>query len=643
MENYNNVPTKGTISGMVSAINSNFALTKEMLERLQLTKDKSQGLFASASSLNAKIPSPSVGDWALVGTDSPFAVYVCETAGTWTDSGGEYGEGSIDLSDYATKDEVEEVSDAVAKAPTADADDEYDLAISDEQGYKLVGFKNGHIKTKNFDSSQIKEPVDTDTSEADLDINDDQGYTLVRFEGGHIKTKNFDSSAANSVTTDDGALADMDIKDENGYVLARFEDGHIKTKNFDSSDIQATGSGKPYPLTGSPQKHIAPVSSLNAQLTDFVQGHYWGTGSVSYLYGLYDALVTAHPEWVKKETDIGMDASNTFAMRHYTIRMQTPKVIENRTAENPTNVYSDTVFQPRRILLSMGMHAGNKAAGEPWSLFGGYLAVKEIVESEEDWAMFLKRNFVIDVVPCINPWAMEVGLSAQNSNGVNLNRDFDTAAGSRQQETTNMINLIQDLMTKGLVAVLDTHNSGQSAKVGYLISKPTYKTYNYAVQLTQELKPIIGEIVDAVNAKNVTFIGDKDFFTFNYAANPDATGQMHEYADSQGLMAMTVESANCNYSWCLTQTLVCNILQAMGIAGITAAGGSGGGGGGTTDSVARAAAAAAQNTADTALSTAQAALPSSKIWVGTAAEYELLTTAQKEAVIAFITETSQSS
>lgn len=84
---------------------------KARLTVVEHLKDKAVGLFSSVESLEEKQPSPRLGEWALVGVESPFAVYVCETAGTWTDSGGTYDAGTIDLSDYATKEDFEEIED----------------------------------------------------------------------------------------------------------------------------------------------------------------------------------------------------------------------------------------------------------------------------------------------------------------------------------------------------------------------------------------------------------------------------------------------------------------------------------------------------------------------------------------------------
>jgi len=82
--------------------------------------------------------------------------------------------------------------------------DDADLAISDGSGYDIVQFSEGHIKTKNFDSSDITKRVEeleendaletVETDDADLALSDGLGYDIVRFSDGHIKTKEFDSS-----------------------------------------------------------------------------------------------------------------------------------------------------------------------------------------------------------------------------------------------------------------------------------------------------------------------------------------------------------------------------------------------------------------------------------------------------------------
>ena len=148
-------------------------------------------------------------------------------------------------------------SDVVDTSNTSSSD----LSISDESYNILAQFANGNIKTKNFDSTGVNEKLNTieegadvsnvstqDTMFRDLDVSDEQGNVLVRFANGHIKTKNFDSTGVNeklntieegadvsNVSTQDTMFRDLDVSDEQGNVLVRFANGHIKTKNFDSS------------------------------------------------------------------------------------------------------------------------------------------------------------------------------------------------------------------------------------------------------------------------------------------------------------------------------------------------------------------------------------------------------------------------
>lgn len=74
-----------------------------------------------------------------------------------------------------------------------DDDVQYDYSVQDENGNAIVGFSGGHVKTKEFDSRNLKTFV-RDAESTDLDITDENGNVIARFSGGHIKTKNFDSS-----------------------------------------------------------------------------------------------------------------------------------------------------------------------------------------------------------------------------------------------------------------------------------------------------------------------------------------------------------------------------------------------------------------------------------------------------------------
>ena len=59
-------------------------------------KQPNVGMFATLAALQAAYPHPEVGMWATVGDSMPGAVYRCDTAGTWTATGGTGGVDEID-------------------------------------------------------------------------------------------------------------------------------------------------------------------------------------------------------------------------------------------------------------------------------------------------------------------------------------------------------------------------------------------------------------------------------------------------------------------------------------------------------------------------------------------------------------------
>lgn len=59
-------------------------------------KQPNVGMFATLAALQAAYPHPEVGMWATVGDNMPGAVYRCNTAGTWTATGGTGGMDEID-------------------------------------------------------------------------------------------------------------------------------------------------------------------------------------------------------------------------------------------------------------------------------------------------------------------------------------------------------------------------------------------------------------------------------------------------------------------------------------------------------------------------------------------------------------------
>ena len=151
------------------------------------------------------------------------------------------------------------------KCVTADADADLDLA--DPSGNVLARFSGGHIKTKNFDSSDIQTELDFDdapTAGSDNPVKSGGIHTaidgVVKVQGTQpsgstnkiwipdlhptetqVPTyQEFESAMAGLPAVKDSTetVPDLDISDNFGNVLARFTGGHIKTKEFDSSELQ---------------------------------------------------------------------------------------------------------------------------------------------------------------------------------------------------------------------------------------------------------------------------------------------------------------------------------------------------------------------------------------------------------------------
>ena len=88
MEDFNNVPNSGTFGNIVSVLNQNFALAKLAIEKIGLQRIACAGFYDTVSDLESASPDPTDNDWAVVGTDAPYTIYVA-TNGFWVSSGGE--------------------------------------------------------------------------------------------------------------------------------------------------------------------------------------------------------------------------------------------------------------------------------------------------------------------------------------------------------------------------------------------------------------------------------------------------------------------------------------------------------------------------------------------------------------------------
>ena len=93
-----------------ATINQNNSKISTELEKAKNSSTRAKGLFDSENSLKVKWPSPQVGDWAIVGNTVPGTIYLCNTAGIWTNTGQTGGGGEVELDDYLQCEEITDVT-----------------------------------------------------------------------------------------------------------------------------------------------------------------------------------------------------------------------------------------------------------------------------------------------------------------------------------------------------------------------------------------------------------------------------------------------------------------------------------------------------------------------------------------------------
>lgn len=332
------------------------------------------------------------------------------------------------------------------------------------------------------------------------------------------------------------------IKKTNGEEEIEQPYGFVKTLTDDSDK-------ETYNTIGSPELYN------QASLEDTKDLRLYDT--ISSWYEAWDNLAAQYPDWLKREDDIGKDESAKYDMRHYTLRMQHPMVTADRQG-NRENKWDDSLFKYRHILINMGMHTDEK-----YAMLGSFLAIKNLLESNENWARFIKNNFVLDIIPCACPWGLENNYNGEyglNVNGVNINRDF---ANKSAVETRNIIGLVEKLLPLGLVGIIDTHNTGVGE--GYFVCKKTYTHYNYYCLLTQMVNANLYHLFAQVFGNE----RKNHFHTWNYESEASSTGQFHWYADQIGVLGCTMEIAmTAGFKGSLlTKSVLLNLITSFGTHG----------------------------------------------------------------------------
>lgn len=184
------------------------------------------------------------------------------------------------------------------------------------------------------------------------------------------------------------------------------------------------------------------------------------------VWDLYDALVTANPDYVTKNSL----TQSTFTNYEYAFDSHAYDYQSASRTKYPATAKPE-------ILITSGMH-GN----EPTAVMATYGFFKALCEDRKSVSK-IRQSFVFRVIPVAVPWGY-TNNKRWNENGVNINRNFDAdwvAPSASAEPYTNSYqgtSAASELETQVLQAWLDAHdsaslyidyhNSGYEDEVSYL-------------------------------------------------------------------------------------------------------------------------------------------------------------------------------
>lgn len=327
-------------------------------------------------------------------------------------------------------------------------------------------------------------------------------YSLIKYASG-VTINNSDYECAvfcysatgaylGRINTDGIISKTGTIRYANSFDLSAFEYSYrlqIKRKNdaeINLNDVQNSviftvasynAPDRQYHMVGSPSIY-APTATTGENIDSLV---------CADIYAIYDSLAMANPDLISRDIDIGVDSDNN-AIRAYTIRYSNPIVSKNETDYSIAYSVFETSSDLQHILICAGVHGDEKT-----SVFGVAKLVEELLTSTENWATYIKSNFVLHILPIANPWGFDNN-SRVNKDGVNINRDFSAFATTEAQAIRDYISRIGS----NLKVVIDSHNT--ILKAPYLLTKKDFKYYNLyvrsAIQLASVLNPYLSSVCD---------------------------------------------------------------------------------------------------------------------------------------------------
>lgn len=134
----NTIKNTGNWGSSASRLNENFSKVGTEVDKLKYAAYNSK-LYASEALLKQAIPSPSVGDWAIVGNAIPGEIYRCDTDGEWTATGQTGGGYGMEVTEkHVTEQYVTEVHNEYTGDIVNNPDDEDLISEEKPEGSKVL-------------------------------------------------------------------------------------------------------------------------------------------------------------------------------------------------------------------------------------------------------------------------------------------------------------------------------------------------------------------------------------------------------------------------------------------------------------------------------------------------------------------------
>lgn len=132
------IKNTGNWGSSASRLNENFSKVGTEVDKLKYAAYNSK-LYASEALLKQAIPSPSVGDWAIVGDSIPGEIYRCDTDGEWTATGQTGGGYGMEVTEkHVTEQYVTEVHNEYTGDIVNNPDDEDLISEEKPEGTKVL-------------------------------------------------------------------------------------------------------------------------------------------------------------------------------------------------------------------------------------------------------------------------------------------------------------------------------------------------------------------------------------------------------------------------------------------------------------------------------------------------------------------------